>query len=79
VTTLPIIKHFDIFKNIHLCFLTGFITSVMNELHLERMEKTLSHRITPTVALTTYTEIYSMNIQQGLKIVAGILDPRPRK
>jgi hypothetical protein len=37
VTALPVIKHFDIFKNILLFLLTDFVVTVMNELYLESM------------------------------------------
>ncbi len=74
MASLPIIKHFDIVKDLGLSLLACLIVPAMNEFHLQRVEEAFGHRIIPTIPLAAHTALNPCGAQSGLKGFTGILN-----
>jgi hypothetical protein len=57
VTSLSIVKDFDVLKDLSPSFLPGVILVSMNQFHFERVEETFRHRIIPTIPLPAHTAL----------------------
>jgi hypothetical protein len=60
---LPIVKHFDVFKNFSLSFLSGVIMPSMDQFHLEGVEEAFGHGIILTISLPAHTALNTGGFQ----------------
>jgi hypothetical protein len=54
---LPVVKNFNVVKDIPSSFLTRVVVPAMNKLHLEGVEKALGHSVIPTIPLPAHTAL----------------------
>ena len=68
-----IVIHLHIFKDLSFCFLARQEPAPVSQLHFERVEKTLSNGIVPTIAFPAHTADKLVIAQDLLEIIPGIL------
>jgi hypothetical protein len=73
MASLPIIKPFDIVKDLDPSFLACVIVPTMNEFHFPRVKEPFRHRIIPTNSLAAHTALNPRGVQSGLKGLTGLL------
>jgi len=61
MASLPVVKDFDIVKELRSGFLPDVVVPIMNQFHLEGVEETFSHRVIPTIPLPTHTALGGSN------------------
>src|SRR5580698_3391133 len=74
VSTLSIVEHLDVLEQGPLSSLASRIILVVNQLRLERAEEAFHDGIVVTVALAAHAARQPMPFEQGLVIVAGVLN-----
>ena len=63
VPSLPIVKEFDILKDLGSALLKRVVVPSMNQLHLERVKETFGYRKIPTIPLPTHTALAAPGCQ----------------
>ena len=78
MTSLSVIKDFDILKEIPIGIIISLPSAVINQLGFKEMKKRFSYRVIPTISFATHT-LYKRALLERLgKSSASILDPSIR-
>jgi hypothetical protein len=63
MASLPIVKHFNIVKDLAQSLLTGVIRPAMNEFHFKRVKEAFGHSIVPAILSSIHTALATRSFQ----------------
>ena len=72
----PIVKDFNVLKQIRFRRRFGLILASINQLYFQGAEETFGRSVIPTIAIAAHTRTHLVLGQQRLIIIAGILAAR---
>ena len=71
--SFPVIIRLDIFKDLTLCFISGFKPIPVDFFYFQRVQETLGNGIVPAIAFSAHARRDPVLFKQRLIIAAGIL------
>ena len=73
VSSLPIVKHLDILKDISLSVVPGSVSSMINTLNLQSLKKAFNDSVVPAISSATHAREYGMSLKELPVFFARIL------
>src|SRR5690606_2088446 len=73
VPSIPIVKDFNVVKDIGTGQITGFVDTLADSFLLQATEERLSNSVVPAVSTATHARLQVVGLAEALPVIAAIL------